>query len=277
MGLDYYEDTFEKAIEIAKESDLVILVCGDDNVTSGEGMDRCSIKLYGRQNELVQTVAALGKPVVLVLENGKAVDLQEASDKVDAIITAWFGGELGARAISGILTGRINPSGRLPISFPRGEGQLPCYYSRLPGGSTMYLEGDSSALYPFGHGLSYTEFKYEDMNIEETDKECCWNVSVQVSNTGSAAGDEVVQMYVRDIQSSVVTPDKLLKGFKRISLKPGETKSVSFVVDFDSLKLLNKHMQWVVEAGDFEIGIGASSEDIRLKDRIHVDQIFIKK
>lgn len=276
LGLDYYEDTFEKAIKIAKESDLTILVCGDDNVTSGEGMDRCSIKLYGRQNELIQRVAALGKPVALVLENGKAVDLQEASEKVDAIIAAWFGGELGARVIAEILTGRINPSGRLPVSFPRGEGQLPCYYSRLPGGSTMYLEGDSSALYPFGHGLSYTKFTYENMKIEETDKECCWNVSVQVSNTGSIAGDEVVQMYVSDIQSSVVTPDKLLKGFQRISLQPRETKSVSFVVDFDSLKLLNKQMQWVVETGDFEISIGASSEDIRLKDRIYVNRMFVK-
>lgn len=274
LGLDYHEDTFEEAIEIAKESDLILLVCGDDNVTSGEGMDRCSIELYGRQNELIQIVSELGKPTVLILEIGKAADLQEASSKMDAIIAAWFGGELGARVIARVLTGAINPSGKLPVSFPRGEGQLPCYYSRLPGGSTMYLEGDSSALYPFGHGLSYTKFTYSNMRIEETDKECSWNVSVQVSNTGMAAGDEVVQMYVSDLQSSVVTPDKLLKGFERITLQPGETKDVSFKVDSNSLKLLNRNMRWVVEEGDFDIGIGASSEDIRLKGRIHVNQMF---
>lgn len=274
LGLDYHEDTFDKAIEIAKESDMIVLVCGDDNVTSGEGMDRCSIKLYGRQNELIQKVTALGKPTVLVLENGKALDLQELCDKVDAIVVAWFGGEFGAKVIAKILTGEINPSGKLPVSFPRGEGQLPCYYSRLPGGSTMYLEGDSSALYPFGHGLSYTEFTYSNLRIEKTNQECCWNVLVQIGNNGKVSGDEVVQMYVSDLQSSIVTPDKLLKGFQRVHLQPGEIKTISFKVDPESLKLLNKQMRWVVEAGDFEICIGSSSEDIRMKGQICVERTF---
>lgn len=273
LGLDYHEDTFDKAMEAARESDLVILVCGDDNVTSGEGMDRCSIKLYGRQNQLIQSVAGLGKPTVLVLENGKAVDLGEASGQVDSIIAAWFGGELGARAIARVLTGAVNPSGKLPVSFPRGEGQLPCYYSRLPGGSAMYLEGDSSALYPFGHGLSYTDFAYSNLEIEEASGNL-FRISAQVSNVGSVLGEEVAQMYVSDVQSSVVTPDKLLKGFQRIRLQPGETGTVSFWIGPDSLKLLDKQMKWVVEAGDFLIQIGSSSEDIRLRGILHVDQTF---
>ncbi len=256
--------SLDKAISLAQRADLVVLVCGDDTVTSGEGMDRSDLILFGRQKELVDRVAALCKPTVLVLEVGKPVDLGEAGKTIPAILVPFFGGELGAKAIANLLTGRENPAGRLPVSFPRSVGTLPCYYSRLPGASTEYLEGRRDALYPFGHGLSYTTFAYSDLKAAKTGAGCNVSVSVRVKNTGERAGDEVVQLYVRDVQSSIVTPLKLLRGFERISLAPGEDKTVHFSLGFDDFKLLNKKLQWVVEPGEFVIMAGASSEDIRL-------------
>jgi beta-glucosidase len=261
-------DSTEKALSLAEKADLVVLVCGDDTVTSGEGMDRSDLILFGRQKELVERVAAIGKPTVLVLEAGKPVDLGEAAPNLDAILVPWFGGELGAKAIADILTGKENPAGRLPVSFPRSVGTLPCYYSRLPGASAEYLEGKRDAVYPFGHGMSYSSFEYGDLQITKADPPYGVRVSLTVTNTGDRAGDEVVQLYVRDEESTVVTPLKLLRGFERISLKNGETKTVTFDLDFDDFKLLNKRYEWVVEPGTFLLMIGASSEDIRLTERI---------
>ncbi len=175
---------------------------------------------------------------------------------------------MGARAIADVLTGKVNPAGRLPVSFPRSAGMLPCYYSRLPGASAEYLEGRRDAVYPFGHGLSYTAFAYRDLQLEETCAPYGVRVSLTVKNTGDRAGDEVVQLYVRDEESSIVTPMKQLRGFKRITLAPGEAKTVAFDLGFDDFKLMNKRYEWVVEPGDFMVMIGASSEDIRLEGRI---------
>lgn len=260
--------SLDKAVSLAQKADLVLLVCGDDTVTSGEGMDRSELILFGRQKELVDRVAALSKPTVLVLEVGKPVDLGEAEKTIDAILVPFFGGELGAQAIVNLLTGHENPAGRLPISFPRSVGTLPCYYSRLPGASAEYLEGKRDALYPFGHGLSYTAFEYSNLKITKTGTGCNAAVSMRVKNTGNRAGDEVVQLYVRDVQSSIVTPMKLLRGFERITLLPGEEKAVTFTLGFDDFKLLNKKLQWLVEPGEFIIMAGASSDDIRLTQTI---------
>ncbi len=261
-------DAIEKAVALARMADVAVLVCGDDTVTSGEGMDRCGLTLYGRQKELVERVASAGKRTVLVLEVGKPVELGAAEEALDAIVVPWFGGEMGAKAIADVLTGKVNPAGRLPVSFPRSVGVLPCYYSRLPGASAEYLEGRRDPLYSFGHGLSYTAFAYRDLKLERTGEPYGLRVSLTVQNTGERAGDEVVQLYVRDEESSIVTPAKLLKGFERITLVPGETKTVVFDLDFDAFMLMNKRYEWVVEPGEFTVMAGASSEDIRLAGKV---------
>lgn len=271
LSLDYHDDSLEGAVAAARESDVVVLVCGDDKVTSGEGMDRCELRLYGKQRELIKQVCGLNKPVVLVLENGKPVDLSYETDHVDSILAAWFGGERGAMAIADILFGDYCPSGKLPISFPKNVGQVPCYYSMLPGGSTEYLEGTKRPLFPFGHGLSYCEFKYENLTIHKKEKLYEYEVTVEVSNLGDMAAEEVVQIYVEDLQSSIVTPRRLLKAFQRIKLQAGEKKTVCLCLDSDSFKLLNREYQWVVEPGDFMIMAGASSEDIRLSRMITIE------
>jgi len=270
--VDSKTNLMEAAIELAEQCDTVILVCGDDTITSGEGMDRSDLRLYGRQRELVEAVCALGKPTILVLENGKPVDLSYESQHCDAIVTAWFGGELGAKAIVDVLLGKESPSGKLPISFPRSVGHLPCYYSLLPGGSEGYLEGTRKALFSFGHGLSYTEFAYSNLSIDALPETYEYIVHFDVKNTGSTYSDEVTQLYIRDVQSSIVTPLKLLQGFKRISLAPGQTERVSINLNFDSFKLLNKRYEWVVEPGDFLIMVGSSSEDIRLEQNLVISK-----
>lgn len=254
--------SMDRAVNLAREADLTILVCGDDTVTSGEGMDRCSIQLHGAQRELVHRAGELGKPSVLVLEVGKAVDLSDESESMNAILLPWFGGELGARAIARALTGEINPSGHLPVSFPRNVGCLPCYYNALPGGSTEYLEGPRSALYPFGHGLSYTTFELSGLSAKVVSPTCV-ELSMTVSNTGALAGTALPQVYTEDVVSSVVTPDKRLCAFERIDLAPGETKEISFTLDERAFRLMNENLEWVVEPGDFILHAGFSSTDIR--------------
>lgn len=270
LCLDSRGNRLEEAIRLAEECDTVVLVCGDDKVTSGEGMDRSDLRLYGKQRELVERISALGKRTILVLENGKPVDLSEESKACDAIVAAWFGGEFGAKAIVDVLFGEYSPSGKLPISFPRSVGHLPCYYSLLPGGSSDYLEGTRKALYPFGHGLSYTEFAYSNLAVRKLEEPYAYRVRFDVRNTGTVPAEEVAQLYIRDVQSSVVTPLKLLKGFKRIALAPGETRMVELVLDFDSFKLLNKRLEWVVEPGEFLLMAGNSSEDIRLEQSLTI-------
>ena len=263
-------DMLDLASDIASQCDVAVLVCGDNNVTSGEGMDRASLTLAGKQRELIKKVAATGTPVVLVLENGKAVDLSAEKDVCGAIVAAGFGGEFGAKAIVRVLAGDVNPAGRLSVSFPRADGMVPCYYSRRPGGWPDYYEGSSTPLFAFGHGLSYTNFVYSDLAVAQTDR-TTFVVSCRVENCGERAGDEVVQLYVRDVVSSMATPQKLLRHFVRISLQPLEIKTVSFTVTADDLKLYNAEKQWVVEPGDFELLIGASSADIRLSATVRVE------
>ena len=259
--------SMDRAVALAKEADLTILVCGDDTVTSGEGMDRCGIQLYGAQRELVRRVGALKKPSVLVLEVGKAVDLSDESASMNAILLPWFGGELGARAIAQALTGVLNPSGHLPVSFPRSVGCLPCYYSALPGGSTDYLEGPHSALYPFGHGLSYTRFELSELTAKVVGPAQA-ELSMTVSNVGDRDGVAVPQIYTEDVVSSVVTPDRRLCAFERVALAAGESKRIVLSLDERAFRLMNENLEWVVEPGDFVLHAGFSSADIRESVRL---------
>ncbi|MBQ3638043.1 MAG: glycoside hydrolase family 3 C-terminal domain-containing protein, partial [Clostridia bacterium] len=256
-------------LAIASTCDVVIFVGGDNTITSGEGRDRCELTLNGRQRELIEKLAALGKPLVLVTENGKPLDLSRENEVCNAILMAFFGGESGAKAIAEALTGELNPAGRLPLSLPRSSTRIPCYYSMLPGGAQDFLEGPKNALFPFGFGLSYTKFAYSDLRIEQT-AECRFTVCCSVKNIGDRDGDEVVQLYLDDVESSVVTPPMLLKGFKRIRLKAGEEKSVTFELNYDSFKLMDIRYNWTVEPGKFRVLVGAGSRDIRLEGELTV-------
>ena len=265
--LEEIADAMEEALAIAVSCDTVIFVGGDNTITSGEGRDRCELTLNGRQRELIEKLAALGKPLILVVENGKPLDLSRENEVCDAILMAFFGGETGAKAIVEALTGRFSPAGRLPLSLPRSSTRIPCYYSMLPGGAEDFLEGPKNALFPFGYGLSYTEFAYGGLEIRKIGPfEAV--VSCKVKNVGQADGDEVVQLYLDDVESSVVTPPMLLKGFRRIRLKAGEEQTVSFRLDYDSFKLMDIRYRWTVEPGRFRILIGAGSRDIRLEGEI---------
>ena len=270
----YDEDesgSIEDAVKIAEQSDLVIFVGGDNNFTSGEGHDRSDLKLPGKQRELILEVAKTGKPLILVFENGRAIDLTEEVKVSNAILVSWFGGEFGAKAIVETLLGENNPAGRVPVSFPADSNRIPCYYSILPNHTEMMFEGERGPRYAFGYGLSYTEFEYSNLKIEKQGR-TDYTVTFDVKNIGKVVGDEVTQLYINDVVSSVVTPLKLLKGFERISLKVGETKTVEFKLDFESFRLLNKDLEWVVEDGEFEIMVGSASSDIRLKEKIEITE-----
>jgi len=263
------EENMDEAVAIAADCDVIVFVGGDDTVTSGEGRDRCELTLYGRQRELLERLARLGKPLVLVLENGKPLELSRESEFCSSILMAFFGGEAGAKAIAEALLGHISPGGKLPISLPRHSTRIPCYYSMLPGGDLQFLEGPKGPLYPFGFGLSYASFAYSDLRIEKTGPTDAV-VSCTVTNTGNLEAEEVVQLYIDDVDSSVVTPLKLLKDFRRIGLAPGESKEVGFTLGFDHFKLMDIRYEWTVEPGRFRILIGSGSEDIRLEGEVTV-------
>ena len=220
-------ENIAQAVEYAKQADLIIFCGGDDTISSGEGRDRCELTLCGRQSELMKLLSETGKPMVFVMIHGKPLAIKEESDISNAVLSCWFGGECGPQAICDVLTGKVNPGGKLPFSLPRRSTMIPCYYSMLPGASNEYYEGRGDALYPFGYGLSYTTFEYSDLRLEKTGKTDV-KVTVTVKNTGKTAGDEVVQIYVEDCESSVVTPLLLLKDFKRVSLETGEKKTLEF-------------------------------------------------
>jgi beta-glucosidase len=280
----------EKAVKAAKNSDMAIVVLGenewqkeDKKGTSGEGYDVATLKLTGHQLELVQKVYATGTPVVVVLINGRALAIPWVSENIPGIIEAWIPGEKGGHAIAGVLFGDVNPSGKLPVTFPRHAGQLPVYYNHKPSKSYWLNEGwgnsyadlkESGPLYEFGFGLSYTTFEYSNLafSAKSIGKYGKTTVSCDIKNSGKMAGAEVIQLYIRDKISSVVRPVKELKGFKKVSLEPGESKQVSFEIGYTELKMLDKNLDWVVEPGEFEIMVGSSSEDIRLKDILRVDQ-----
>ncbi|WP_298949857.1 beta-xylosidase [uncultured Polaribacter sp.] len=262
---------FPKAIAAAKKSDAVILVIGGSRRTGGEGADRADLDLYGVQKQLVKAIHKTGKPVVAVLINGRPLSINYVAENIPSILETWYLGMRSGDAIADAIFGDVNPGGKLTVSFPRSVGQVPVTYLQRPdfigSGKGQFRDADKSPLFPFGYGLSYTTFTYSKPTFKDaiinTDEST--TVSVDVTNTGKRAGDEVVQMYVRDDYASVGRYNKMLKGFERISLKPGETKTVTFTLGFDELNVLNQDMKKVVEPGTFTISVGASSQESDLQ------------
>lgn len=232
----------------------------------GEGYDRSTLRLLGDQEKLVEAVAAAGKPLIVVYIQGRTLNMNLAAEKGDALLTAWYPGEQGGMAVADVLFGDYNPAGRLPVSVPRREGQLPLFYSQ--GKRRAYVEGEATPLYAFGYGLSYTQFEYSGLEMQEGNgQEVLQTVSCTVTNSGDRDGEEVVQLYINDPVASVSQAPILLKAFERIVLKKGESKKVTFILHAEDLSLYNREMKQVVEPGEFRVMIGAASDDIRLKGK----------
>jgi beta-glucosidase len=258
------------AVDSARRSDVAVVVAG---LEEGEFRDRAFLSLPGHQEELIERVAVTGKPTIVVIVGGSAVTMSRWLDRVAAVVDAWYPGEEGGHAVADVLFGDYNPAGRLPITFPLSEGQLPLSYNHKPTGrGDDYLDLSGQPLFPFGYGLSYTAFEYSKLAIDPAEIPTTGKATVRatVKNTGTRAGDEVVQLYLRDVLASVARPVMQLAGFQRISLAPGEAKTVSFELSSAQLRMLNKDMQWVVEPGVFRVMVGASSKDIRLRGELAV-------
>ena len=261
-----------EAVKAARASDVAVVVVGDNVETTREAWadnhlgDRDSLDLLGRQNDLVKAIVETGKPVIVVLIGGRALSINYIAEKVPAIFEGWYLGQETGVAVADVLFGDANPSGKLPVTIPRNVGQVPFYYYHKPTARRGYLFSDKEPLFAFGHGLSYTTFKYANLKVtpDKTGPRGEATVSVDITNSGKMVGDEIVQMYIRDDVGSVTRPVKELKGFARISLKPGETKNVKFPITPDKLSFLNEDMQRVVEPGTFTIMVGPSSRNDKL-------------
>lgn len=280
--LDRSNDGFEEAVKIARESDISLVFVGDragltPECTVGESRDRAEINLPGVQEELVKAVYETGKPIIVVLVNGRPFSINWIAENIPAIVEAWLPGEEGARAVADVLFGDYNPGGKLSISFPRTSGQIPVYYShKLSGGRSHwrgdYVETSSKPLFPFGYGLSYTNFEYSGLEISPQSVETGGNVEISfdVENTGGCSGDEVVQLYINDEEASVTRPVKELKGFRRIRLEAGEKKNITFILSTRQLGFYDRNMNFVVEPGHIQLMVGSSSDDIRLSGKFEI-------
>ncbi len=299
-GLD--NSDIPAAVAAAEQSDVVVLVVGGtsmtlsgigwgkdipgDYATSGEGFDRTSLTPPGIQPELIKAIYDTGKPIILVMVHGRAYSIEWEKEHIPAIVEAWYPGEEGGNALANILFGEVNPSGKLPVSVPKSVGHVPTFYNTKPSGKGFYYKrgtkekpgrdyvfSSPDALFPFGHGLSYTQFEYSDLKVENTklDRKESVNISMAIKNIGIRKGKEVIQVYINDKVSSVTTPIKVLKEFRKIELKPSETKKVEFSIPIEELGLWNKNMEYSIESGEFDIMIGSSSEDIRLTKTIMIN------
>ena len=270
-----------EAVVAAKNMDMVIVVLGDNEETVGESRSRTSLELPGNQMILLQELYATGIPICLVLVNGRPATVNWADAHIPAIVETWFQGEFGGKALGEILFGDFNPSGKLPITFPKTVGQVPFNFPYKPGsqsgqpgqgpngkGKTRNL----GALYPFGHGLSYTTFAYSDLVVEINEMESVDEIKITatIQNTGKKAGSEIAQLYISDETSSVITYAKNLRGFERVYLEPNQKEKVTFILKSEDLQLLDQHMNWVVEPGVYSIFLGSSSEDIRLTHKFEL-------
>ena len=262
----------EEAIHAAKQAEVVVMVLGGNELTVREDRSRTSLNLPGRQEELLKAVCATGKPVVLVLLDGRASSINYAAAHVPAILHAWFPGEFCGQAVAEALFGDYNPGGRLAVTFPKSVGQIPFAFPFKPGSDESSSTSVYGVLYPFGHGLSYTTFSYGDLKISPLRQgvQGDINISCKIKNTGKIKGDEVVQLYLRDEVSSVTTYTKVLRGFERISLEAGEEQMVHFRLRPQDLGLWDKNMNFRVEPGKFKVMIGSSSTDIRLHGRFEI-------
>lgn len=273
---------FDEAIRIAKQADAVILVLGDRSgltpeCTCGETRDSSDLHLPGVQPELAKTVIATGKPVVVVLINGRPLAVPDLASSANSILEAWLPGEEGGPAITDVLFGEVNPGGKLAMTFPRSVGQVPIFYNHKPSGSTAlfytdYVSESVKPLFPFGHGLSYSTFEYSDFSISSQQAEAgdVLDITCNVKNTSNRAGDEVVQLYCRDVYASIPRPVKELDGFIRLSLQPGQTRQVRFHLPVDILAFHNVNFDLVLEPGKIEVMIGSSSADIRLQGSFEI-------
>ena len=284
---DMSDEGMAEAKATAEKSDIIVLVLGGSSardfsaefeatgaakasrnelsdMDSGEGNDRCTLDLLGRQNELLDLMKETGKPLVVVLIKGRPLAVGNCQEKADAMLDAWYPGAEGGNAIADVLFGDYNPAGRLAVSVPKNVGQLPVFYNPKRGSNRRgYIEGDANPLYPFGYGLSYTTFSYDNVKVIPTDSQI--KVTVTVTNTGKYDGDEVIQIYVKDVVSSHSTPEKNLKAFKREHFKAGESKDVELLVNKKELELYQGNGKWKLEPGEFEFMIGNSSESLPLK------------
>ncbi|MBC7217209.1 MAG: glycoside hydrolase family 3 C-terminal domain-containing protein [Candidatus Caldatribacterium sp.] len=271
------EEEMREALDAARNAEVVVAVLGEwsglfRQSLSGEGSDRTDLALPEVQRNFLKALWELGKPIVLVLVNGRPLELSWEYEHIPAILEAWYPGEEGGNAVADVLFGDYNPSGRLPISFPKVSGQVPVYYNRKPTSFSPYISVDAEPLFPFGHGLSYTTFAYRDLRINPEKVQGLEPVTVEctVENTGDREGEEVVQLYVRDRVASCVRPERELKGFVKVRLAPKEKKTVTFTLFPEQLAFSDAHMRLVVEPGVFEVMIGASSRDIRLSGSFEV-------
>ena len=260
----------DSAVALARRSEVAVVVAG---LEEGEFRDRAFLSLPGHQEELILRVAATGKPVVVVLVGGSAVTMSRWLDRVAGVLDVWYPGEEGGHAVADVLFGDSNPAGRMPITFPMAEGQLPLVYNHKPTGrGDDYLDLTGRPLFPFGFGLSYTSFEYSALTIEppQIPADGRTTVHCRIKNVGSRGGDEVVQLYIRDVLASVARPVIQLAGFQRVHLKPGEERDVAFALGPEQLRMLDREMRWTVEPGTFRVMIGASSADIRLRGELVV-------
>jgi beta-glucosidase len=281
-NLDDDRSGFDEAVKIAAQAEAVVLVLGDragmiPSCTTGETRDSVDLRLPGAQEKLTKAILATGKPVVVVLVNGRPYAIPRLDAEANAILEAWLPGEEGGGAIADVLFGDVNPGGKLPITFPRHVGQVPSFYSYKPSGmrSNWYVDYVSekvTPLYPFGHGLSFTSFEYSDLSIgkkQVTGGESV-DISLKIANNGSSAGDEVVQLYVRDEYASIPRPVKELKGYIRLTLQPGATRTITFLLPVGQLAFYDEDLHLVLEPGKIDVMVGSSSEDIRLSGSFEI-------
>jgi beta-glucosidase len=267
---DDWQTKIDTAVAAAAKADVAIVVAG---IREGEFQDRASLALPGHQEDLIRQVAAAGKPVVVLLVGGSAITMSSWLDKVQAVADVWYPGEEGGHAVAEVLYGDEDPAGRLPVSFPVSEAQLPWVYNHKPTGrGDDYNNLTGLPLFPFGYGLSYTHFEYSELQLARPEMTVndSTTVTCTVKNTGTRPGDEVVQLYIRQLTSSIDRPVIELKGFQRIHLLPGQARKVSFVLSPAVLQTPDKDLHWVVEPGDYRIMIGASSRDLRLKETLRI-------
>jgi beta-glucosidase len=268
----------DAAVQAANAADVVLLAIGETHEMSGEAQSRTEIVVPAAQQVLAEAVAATGKPIVVLLRNGRALALQGAVRDADAILVTWFLGSETGHAVADVLFGEYNPSGRLPVSFPIESGQQPYYYNHKPTGrpyirggdaafKARYREAPNEALYPFGHGLSYSEFEYEPVQLSATT--LAWDgsitVSTRITNTSERAGEEVAQLYIRDRVASMTRPVRELKGFKKIALNGGESADVRFTLTRKDLEFVGPKMEWLAEPGAFDVWIAPSSSQGKSK------------
>ena len=298
---DLNKEGIQAAVSAAEKSDIVVLVIGgtsmtlsgigwgedtsDDHPTCGEGYDRADIRPPGVQPELIKAIHKTGKPIIMVMVHGRAYDIKWESQNIPVILDAWYPGEQGGNAVAGVLFGQVNPSGKLTVSYPQSVGHLPVFYNYQPSGRGFYHQSgtkespgrdyvysSTDPLFPFGFGLSYTQFNYSNLNIKvsKLTEDKSIKFSIKLKNTGKVKGKEVVQVYINDKISSVATPVKSLKAFKKIELNPSESKIVEFEIPCSELGLWDRNMNYSIEPGEFEILVGSSSQDIHLKGSVHI-------